>query len=479
MALQLDPNSGMPLDPATMQALQEQNLMHEVAATGGTALERQNNATLGRAANTLFPSLAMRQSQQMDAAMKAQNLVQQDGESTIDFSIRQLAAQQKAARDIDPVAAAQMNMQLVKLTNQQAEQAHLKAETTRLGLENDAATQQAAVRKAEGTNYYLVGPDNKLIGRYNLDTGSPESADFLQAKQQNPKARSMDEKTYNQWQDTLEQNKAKYAEVAENKRQADLAQVATISPETYDMAFRQYQATGKMDFTGLSRVPAVVMALRNSVAQRAAKENLSVDQAIANGQITATQGSTYKNYASGIDHRNVVALNTTFDHADLLRQWAAADARHDVNAVQDLQARWATATGQPAYTSLAAAVQLYAGEVGKTLAATGGSVEERNQTITNYGQARSNPQITDALDKTQRMLAGKLDEHRRAFYAGTNGKLGSFDKFVTPGAAAYMPPDTYGQQPAAPPPATTRAAPPPAANAPKTLTYDPTTGSFK
>jgi hypothetical protein len=185
MALQLDPNSGLPLDPATLQMLQEKQMMQSVAETGGSARERQNNATVSGAANTLFPNLAMRQSQQMDAAMKAQNLQPQAGEAPMDFNIRQLSAMRNAAASIDPQAALHMTDQLAKLQQAKEQQSHLQAEDQRLADEHTQALRTQTIQSATGIPVHLVGPNGSPLGDFDLATDQGKQ-DFATAKQKAP-----------------------------------------------------------------------------------------------------------------------------------------------------------------------------------------------------------------------------------------------------------------------------------------------------
>src|SRR5579859_4292037 len=137
----LDPNSGLPIDPQTLQALQEQQLARSIAVTGGNARERMNDMGVATAVNTLFPTPAVQRARSVQAAMQAATLQPNDGESDLDFSIRQLRAQRDAVAPIDPESAAGLNTRLLTLGQAKLEQAHLSAQDER------AAEQEADVHE--------------------------------------------------------------------------------------------------------------------------------------------------------------------------------------------------------------------------------------------------------------------------------------------------------------------------------------------
>lgn len=142
MALPLDPNSGLPLDPATMQAIQQQELARQIGMTGGNARERMNDMTVAQGVNTLFPNAQMRQSQTVQQAAQAALADlggQQQGEGDIAWQLRQAHALYSAVAPFDTGAAMKMADRIIRLNEQQEQQNRLKAQdqqTAQTTLEN-------------------------------------------------------------------------------------------------------------------------------------------------------------------------------------------------------------------------------------------------------------------------------------------------------------------------------------------------------
>jgi hypothetical protein len=238
MALQLDPNSGLPLDPATLQRLQEQDMMRGVAETGGSAADRLTAETVGRGVNTLFPNLAMRQSQQLDAANKANPVVQQPGEGDNAFMIRQLKSQRDNAAAIDPMAAAHYNTQILKFQNAIAEQAHLSAETQGLQDKHQDWVAGSAGRAAEanlaGYNYVAkINPQGELVSTKIFDASDPaQTQSMTDAVKNDPSLRVFSQKQIadlTKSQDSGERKLAQQLLLAQQRQQAGLIPDETVA----------------------------------------------------------------------------------------------------------------------------------------------------------------------------------------------------------------------------------------------------------
>lgn len=196
MALQLDPSSGLPLDPATLQALQEQQLSRDIA--GGGAASRMNEMTVGRGINTMFPNLQMRQAQAADQAMRGLNIAPQgDGESDIDFQLRTLRGQQGAIASVDPRAAMGLNDRIAKLAEMKFQNARLTAEDQRQQATFDANAPERAAAGAVGGYAYLgkVDKDGQLLSSSVFDaTNSAEAADAQRQMKADPSLRIFSQK---------------------------------------------------------------------------------------------------------------------------------------------------------------------------------------------------------------------------------------------------------------------------------------------
>lgn len=196
ISLPLSPQSGLPLDPMTLQALQEQQLSNQVAAGGGTATWRSNNMAAQQAISSLFPSPAVQQAAKVQQALKQAQVTQQPGESQLDFNIRQLQAQRDAVAQYSPESAAALNTQLTKLAAMKFEQSQLVAADQRA---NEAETdkhnaavaelpeQQAAgaFARATGTTGYLVRTDPNGKPQFTpFDSTNPDALAAVQKQAQ-------------------------------------------------------------------------------------------------------------------------------------------------------------------------------------------------------------------------------------------------------------------------------------------------------
>lgn len=210
MALQLDPNSGLPLDPATLQAIQEQNLMQSLNQQGGGAAYRLNAEAVGRGVNTLFPSPEMQQAKTAQQALGAAQLTQDDGESDMDFSVRQMRSNVAALAKVDPRAALSAQTQLLKLEEMQSQQAHLKAADQRADQQEADRHQDEELKQTTGSYMHLMGADGKTpIGSYNvLDTSAGGGLDaYKKARAANPGSIGMTDKELADWKIKMDEQK--------------------------------------------------------------------------------------------------------------------------------------------------------------------------------------------------------------------------------------------------------------------------------
>jgi hypothetical protein len=182
----LDPNSGLPLDPSTMQMLQQQQIAQQIGAVGGTSRERSNDMAAATGLASLFPSPQVQQARQTQQALQGATLQQNDGENDLDFGIRQLQAQRNAVAHTDPQAAAQMNTQLLKLGQMKLEQSKLVAADQRAQKEFDEAepARQASENQAKATGNlaYAITQDPKSEFGYTakaFDVSNQDDVDSL------------------------------------------------------------------------------------------------------------------------------------------------------------------------------------------------------------------------------------------------------------------------------------------------------------
>lgn len=184
MAATQDPSL---FDPMTADMLQQQQVASQVAGIGGTARTRMDNQALFQGMSNLFPSQAVQQQRSTQQAFAgAQTAPQADGESDLDYSIRQTKAQRDAVASVNPQAAAQLNTQVLKLGQMKFEQQRLTAADQRQETEfeegepgRQAAENQA---KATGNLAYAVTQDPKSEFGFSAkayDVSNPDDVDCL------------------------------------------------------------------------------------------------------------------------------------------------------------------------------------------------------------------------------------------------------------------------------------------------------------
>lgn len=184
--------SGLPLDPQTLQALQQQQLMQQVNSQGGTSRERSNDLSAGQAMQSLFPTPEMQKARAVQGALQGVQVKQGDGENDLDYSLRLAHAQRDAVASIDPSTAAQLNTQVLKLGQMKLEQDKLRAQETRSQAEfqegepgRQAAANQA---KATGNLAYAVTQDDKSEFGFQAKAYDVSNPDDVAALQQASKS---------------------------------------------------------------------------------------------------------------------------------------------------------------------------------------------------------------------------------------------------------------------------------------------------
>lgn len=190
VTLPVNPQSGLPLDPTTLQALQMQQMSQNIGMQGGSAATRLNESAFQQGLSNLFPSPAVQQSMKVQQALKDAQVTQQQGESQLDFSIRQLQAQRDAVAPYSPESAAALNTKITALANMKFEQSHIAAQDQReQGL---ADTEEANVnaglpaKQAEGqfaaaTGHYAYIGTKGQDGSYGFQPFDLTKPDQVQA----------------------------------------------------------------------------------------------------------------------------------------------------------------------------------------------------------------------------------------------------------------------------------------------------------
>lgn len=369
MALSLDPSSGLPLDPATMQALQEQQLSRSIAQTGGNSRERMNDMTVGLGVQTMFPSPDMIQSRAADAALRASKLTPNAGESDLDFSIRQIAAQRDALASVSPQSSAALNTQLLKLGQMKIEQQHLVAQDQREQQTFDASAGKRTEEQATGALAYAITPDKTSPIGYRaqaFDTSNPDQLKALQqaARQQGVQIMSADKAA----------SLFSSSNTAEMRAAAELAkaQMAVNNGRLDPNAVPNLAVQSIFDKTWLSRLtPQAKSQIQNFYQQ----------QGITPTDIAGAQGE-YKammTAAGQVGRRegNVKIIQTALGQmGDQVNQSLEGLTRTDFSPLNSMIMSGKKSFSDPGEARYAAAVQTFVNEYARLIAGGTGSSTE-------------------------------------------------------------------------------------------------------
>lgn len=178
MALPLSDSSGLPLDPVTLQAMEQQQMLQNMDQQGGTANTRQNMAAISQGVSNLFPSQQVQQATKVQNALKSAQLTQAPDEAPLDFSMRQLQANRNAIAPYSPESAAALNTQMMKLAQVKFEQQKLTAQDQResVAASDKHAEEQAALPAKQAAGNFAAATQN--IGYVPTKDNSPLGLSF-------------------------------------------------------------------------------------------------------------------------------------------------------------------------------------------------------------------------------------------------------------------------------------------------------------
>jgi hypothetical protein len=211
------------------------------------------------------------------------------------------------------------------------------------------------------------------------------------------------------------------------------AEMATgvLTPASMDLAANIYLQTGQLP-TGLGKSAA---NLRSQVMNRATELSTNKPAAeMASGiveakQDVASRGKAVKDFATGIQGRQVNAFNTAIDHLGTMDKLTDALSNGDLKAINTVGNVIARQTGAPAPTNFDAAKQIVTAEVIKAVVASGGGVTERQEAERNFAAANSPEQLKGVINTYKQLLGGQL-KSLNLQYENTTGRK-DFDSKLT------------------------------------------------
>ena len=167
--------------------------------------------------------------------------------------------------------------------------------------------------------------------------------------------------------------------------------------------------------------------IRDKVQQIAAQRGEPFDA----NRFKLNQQVITKDYApSGTQGKNIIALNTAIGHLATIEEKARGLNNSDTHAVNAWSQEIGKNFNQPNVTSFNALKPILAGEIGKTITSTGGTLAERQEAEHAINSANTPAEMTANLKTLKEALASKLTALKLP-YESAGGK--DFDKkFLLP-----------------------------------------------
>jgi hypothetical protein len=178
------------------------------------------------------------------------------------------------------------------------------------------------------------------------------------------------------------------------------------------------------------------MALRNPRMQQILAQVAEKYPDFDATQFSARQGAA-RSFSTGKDGQNVQAANTALNHLDTVEQLALAQKNGNLVLFNKLANQIAANSGQPAPTTLKAAISMVAPELTKAVVGSGGGVGERADFAHNLNPDGSPAQILQGIGAIKELMGGRLSEVERT-YSRTTGRKDFRDSFLSPAAQKIL-----------------------------------------
>ena len=385
----------------------------------------------------------------------AQNLENQAAKMGIENALAEKAAYEQAGGDI---TKAQENLMKVGQGKQsvalgkavaETEQAKMKAMSERLPILRDMSKDMAFNPSDQNIQAHLQ--DQILKGWI-----SPQEAQqrWASVAQMNPEQRrehflngatkaedvlkEMETRRHNK---VTEGIAGGHLALAQERLSQEMAG-GSLTPETVDMAANMFLKTGQLPQLGMGKQAA---AARQAILNRAtvlgttgADGQPAPTTADVAGNIVGakqdykSQEKAVKDFATGVQGKQVNSFNTAIDHLSTMDKLSDALANGDTKAINAIGNMVAKQTGAPAPTSFNAAKQIVTAEVIKSIVASGGGVKERQEAEANFAAANSPAQLKGVINAYKDLMGGQL-KSLELQYGNTTGRK-DFEKKLTPAA---------------------------------------------
>jgi hypothetical protein len=386
----------------------------------------------------------------------AQNLENQAAQIDIQNAMAEQAAGQAAGGD---VAQYQKNLMALGRGKQsvaigkavaETDQAKMKALSERLPMQREMSKDMAFNPSNENIQAHLqdqilkgwITPNQAKISWGNVANMNPEQRRefFLNnATKAEDVLKEMETRRHNRVNEGISGG---HLALARERLSQEMAGGGQLTPETIDVAANMYLKTGQLPQLGMGKQAA---AARQQILNRAtvlgttgtdgqpAPTAADVAGNIAGAkQDYKSQEKATKDFATGMQGRQVNSFNTAIDHLDTMGKLSDALANGDTKAINAIGNMVAKQTGAPAPTSFNAAKQIVTAEVIKSIVASGGGVKERQEAEANFAAANSPAQLKGVINAYKDLMGGQL-KSLELQYGNTTGRK-DFEKKLTPAA---------------------------------------------
>lgn len=227
-----------------------------------------------------------------------------------------------------------------------------------------------------------------------------------------------------------------------------------ITPGAISNAAARYNLDGTLPPMGMGKTGAMGRtAILNEAAEQA-KDISGTEQRLrqlgAKGEAQAKNASLRAYSAAGKEGQAIQAANTALNHLETVEQLAAAQKNGNIQKFNLIANRFAKETGNPAPTSLAAAITMVAPEVSKSVIGAAGGQEERAVFARNFDPNGSPAQTLAGIGAIKELMGGRLTEAERT-YKRTVGKDDFRDNMLSPAAQRVIEKaQSHSERPAAP-----------------------------
>lgn len=403
----IDSTTGLPLDPQTMQALQQQQIAQQIGQVGGTSRERSNDLNAATGLASLFPSPQVQQAHAVQGALQQAQVTQNDGESDMDFAIRQTRTQRDAIAHFDPAAAGSLTTKLLQLGIQRDQLQRLSAQDQRAATEFEEGEpeRQAAANQAKATGNlaYAITQDPKSEFGFTakaFDVSNPDDVQSLrQASQSGAQIMSSSQAA---------QLFAR-TDVASMRVQQALAKAQTDANSLTPEGLNLLAGTYSIDPTSMARQPPSV---RSAVVNRLAEVGITpTDMAAARSQLRFlnADASTIGKRAGNID----ILQNELQGMGGQVLQTLGGVNRTSWTGINAIIAGGKTALSDPGEKAYAGAIQSFVNTYARVISGgTGASTDSARQEAWSLLSKSDGPQAVRAA--VQQLATNELNVVRNA-----------------------------------------------------------------